>query len=164
MSPRSRTLSPSKAFVRASNLPKDVERGGIDAAHVAYAQARRPRMSWQAIAQQLGVSAPSLQRAVEAAEAAPRAVAAPDPKGRAGDPPAPSPGVLVVPGSITAMAFLAIADGVRRRSDLAYRVGVSAEACAGFVERFRARGLIERGSWELTLLGKRHAAWLRSCR
>lgn len=139
---------------RRVHLPKDLGPRKVDETHIAYALARRPRTSWQAIAQQLGVNASALERAVTAAQAPP--------------PPAPSKpekpqltgGVLVKPGTGLAMTLLALADGVSTRKALAKRLGLSFDGCGDLVRMLINKKLLGAG-WTLTPLGEEHAAWLR---
>lgn len=131
--------------------PRDTPRRKIEASDVAYAVARRPRQSWQAIAQQLRVNADDLRRMVEG-EAAAVAIAS------------AKPVAGLKPDSGMARMLLAIAEGARSTFALTTSARVTSETCRTYLLRLRSAGLIgdhTTDGWALTSEGRDELASLK---
>lgn len=130
--------------------PASAARRRIEVSDIAFAQARRPRASWQALANMLGVNALDLRRAVEGAEHAAPAVAEPAPlaPGR----PAPARPVIPRVGSLTAKVLLAVGAGAEKAADIAATFGCSPLMVSRMLYILGRRRLVD--AYRLTPLGR----------
>lgn len=124
----------------AAETPREVARKEIGRYEVDFASARRPRASWQALANMLGVNAQDLRRACEeVAVALPAKPDAPAPSWKAG-----RPVPVLAPGSKVAALLAAVAAGTRGTASLAADSGLSYGAVGTFLHRLRALDFVDR--------------------
>lgn len=149
-------------YVRTARRRPEAERPKVEACHIDYAIARRPRMSWQTIGHQIGVNPQALREAVEACEAVRAAQ-----KEAARAKPAPVAPAAWRPvlkrGTMIAEALLAIAAGVTTRRAMAARLSIGTVYAGTLAQMLRNKDLVN-GAWTLTPLGEAHVAWLKGRR
>lgn len=152
-----------------SGMPRDPGPRRVETCHIQYAVARRPRMSWQTIGQQIGVNPQALREATEAfqaglalvgvREAADRPPPKPAPASKAG----PPGGIRLRPDTMLAQALLAMAAGVTTRKAMAARLSIGPVYAGTLAQMLRNKDLVN-GAWTLTPLGDAHVVWLRGRR